>query len=165
MSRLAGAASAFDKFFPKRTHCADNEAIGSESLHPLPVVLIPPIPISTRPIPFAVRTVLAPMINQCDVPFRRLCASLGADVVYTQMLLAVDVVRDLKSSGLRGIVAAHFSSAGDRTPLVAQIAGDDPDVMAAAALALSPFCAAIDINLGCPQETAKSGHFGGWLCK
>ena len=116
------------------------------------------------PLPFSVDTVLAPMVNQCDVPFRRLCVAFGAKVVYTQMLLAADVVRDA-DTGLRETLGAHFSPDGDGAPVVAQIAGDCPVAMAHAARALAPFCAAVDINLGCPQDAAKAGHYGAWLCK
>lgn len=116
------------------------------------------------PLSFSVGTVLAPMVNQCDIPFRRLCVAFGAKVVYTQMLLAADVVRDA-DTGLRETLGAHFSPDGDGAPVVAQIAGDCPVAMANAARALAPYCAAVDINLGCPQDAAKAGHYGAWLCK
>ena len=35
--------------------------------------------------------------------------------------------------------------------------------MLAAAKLAAPHCAAVDINLGCPQRIAHSGHFGAYL--
>jgi tRNA-dihydrouridine synthase 1 len=51
-------------------------------------------------------------------------------------------------------------------PLILQLAGDDPETMCEAALLAEStgLFDAIDINLGCPQERAKEGHYGAYLC-
>ncbi|KAG8941957.1 hypothetical protein FRC04_003916 [Tulasnella sp. 424] len=48
-------------------------------------------------------------------------------------------------------------------PVVLQLAGNDPKTMLEAAQLFQPYCDAVDINLGCPQEHARQGHFGGYL--
>ena len=46
---------------------------------------------------------------------------------------------------------------------VLQFCGDDPEKILEAAKVLEPHCDAIDINLGCPQDIAKRGHYGAYL--
>lgn len=50
-------------------------------------------------------------------------------------------------------------------PLVVQICGNDPTIMAhaATAIALTGFVDAVDFNLGCPQKRAIDGHYGSYL--
>jgi tRNA-dihydrouridine synthase 1 len=48
-------------------------------------------------------------------------------------------------------------------PVVAQLGGNDPEIMCAAARILEPYCDAVDVNLGCPQDHAKDAHIGGYL--
>mmetsp|Transcript_4174 Transcript_4174/g.15381 ORF Transcript_4174/g.15381 Transcript_4174/m.15381 type:complete len:255 (-) Transcript_4174:84-848(-) len=55
-------------------------------------------------------------------------------------------------------------------PLIVQICGNDPSIMARAACLIEDFCNnkshgvdAIDINLGCPQKRAAEGHYGSYL--
>lgn len=48
-------------------------------------------------------------------------------------------------------------------PLVAQLAGDDPRAVAAAARDLAPSCDAVDLNCGCPQACAEFGRYGAFL--
>ena len=57
------------------------------------------------------------------------------------------------------------TTAGDR-PLVVQFCGHDPDILGRACRLVeeAKFADAVDLNLGCPQRSAKSGHFGASLC-
>jgi tRNA-dihydrouridine synthase 1 len=48
-------------------------------------------------------------------------------------------------------------------PLIVQFCGNDPDQILTSAKVVEPFCDAIDINLGCPQDIAKKGKYGAFL--
>ena len=106
--------------------------------------------------------VLAPMVGASERAFRMLCRSHGCDLAVTPMIharlfgecdkLRRDVLRDLEGS----------MEAGDR-PLLAQLCGDDKDVLLACASVCQHYVDGIDLNLGCPQGIAKRGHYGAFL--
>ena len=48
-------------------------------------------------------------------------------------------------------------------PLIIQLCGNDPEKMLTTAKCLEAHCDAIDINLGCPQDVARRGHYGSYL--
>mgnify|MGYP003642646353 FL=1 len=90
---------------------------------------------------------LAPMAGVTDLPFRQLCARLGAGLAVSEMVNANPRLRDSAKTLLR---TRHDTEIEPRS---VQIAGSDPGQMAAAArynVALG--AQIIDINMGCPAK-------------
>lgn len=57
----------------------------------------------------------------------------------------------------------NFSTCPEDRPLFVQFCSNNPDTILAAARYVENDCDGIDINLGCPQEIAKRGHYGAFL--
>ncbi len=97
--------------------------------------------------------ILGPMAGVTDWAFRTVCAQLGADITVTEMVSSRALVyQDQKSRSLLRKNADSICGA--------QIFGNDPEIMAqAAVLALEHSgCDFIDINMGCPMpKIANSG--------
>lgn len=102
--------------------------------------------------------IVAPMVNQCDSPYLRLCLQRGATLVFTQMWHANDLLHD---ESLRHRALACVASV--RGPVVVQLAGDNPSELVAASRLFESSASAIDLNLGCPQEKARERHFGSYM--
>ncbi len=93
------------------------------------------------------RVALAPMAGVTDLPFRRLCARLGAGLVVSEMITSDPGLRNSRKTAWR---SRHD---GEIEPRSVQIAGSDPQQMATAAnynVALG--AQVIDINMGCPAK-------------
>jgi tRNA-dihydrouridine synthase 3 len=91
--------------------------------------------------------VLAPMTKGGNLPYRRLCAELGARMLMSEMTVA----RRLKQRR-RGEFAL-IRKAQDEPFFGVQLAGTDPDEMGwAAALVESRGADLVDVNFGCPID-------------
>ncbi|KAH8066881.1 tRNA dihydrouridine synthase [Aureococcus anophagefferens] len=102
---------------------------------------------------------VAPMVGQCDGPFRSLCRRHGATLVYTEMLEAARFARG--DAHARDALGGGVD-AGDR-PLVVQFCANEPAAFAAAcARARALGADGADLNLGCPQ-LREEGRYGAWL--
>jgi len=102
--------------------------------------------------------VVAPMVDQSDLPFRLLCRRYGANLCYTPMIHSKLVI---DSKAYREKFTGTWIHA-DR-PLIAQLCGSDPDAMLEAARLVEPHVDGIDINCGCPQGIARRGDYGAFL--
>ncbi|MEP4485918.1 MAG: tRNA dihydrouridine synthase DusB [Halioglobus sp.] len=93
------------------------------------------------------RVALAPMAGVTDLPFRTLCAKLGAGLVVSEMITSDPSLRTSRKTQLR---SRHDNEA---TPRSVQIAGSDPIRMAEAArYNVDQGAQIIDINMGCPAK-------------
>lgn len=89
--------------------------------------------------------ILAPMAGITDLSFRRICKSLGADLVTSEMVSAEGIVR--KSVSTQLLLNSH----PEEKPLAIQLFGSDPSVMGEAARIVEAEGAdIIDLNMGCP---------------
>ncbi|MDY2670515.1 MAG: tRNA dihydrouridine synthase DusB [Anaerovoracaceae bacterium] len=96
---------------------------------------------------------LAPLAGVTDSPYRRICRSFGAGAVYSEMVSAKGMYYN--DGETRRLLNTHE----DEKPVVYQIFGSEPDMIAYAAEELSgrENCM-LDINMGCPvQKIVKNG--------
>jgi tRNA-dihydrouridine synthase 1 len=103
------------------------------------------------------RFILAPMVGASETAFRILCRNYGAELAYSPMHPADQMNDEL-------FRAEHFPNIDADKPVVCHVSCNDPSAFAAAARhAALAGCAALDLNLGCPQRTAFVGKFGSYL--
>lgn len=96
---------------------------------------------------FSGKLVLAPMTKGSNVPFRRLCRELGADVTVGEMAIAKKIVQ--RRRGELALLRVHPE---DR-PFGAQLADRNPETLAKAAAAAEERGADfVDLNCGCPID-------------
>ncbi|UTH76238.1 tRNA dihydrouridine synthase DusB [Chromobacterium sp. IIBBL 290-4] len=93
------------------------------------------------------RLIVAPMAGVTDRPFRMLCKRLGAGMAVSEMITANKALWTTPKTLRR---ANHE---GEVEPIVVQIAGGDPQMLAdAARLNVEHGAQIIDINMGCPAK-------------
>ncbi len=103
---------------------------------------------------------LAPMAGVADRAFRRLCMDYGAAFAVGEMVSGKGLIYgDTKSRELLELDE-------DVRPAAVQLFGDNPDVMARAALMAMDFKPDwIDINMGCPAPKIAGNHCGSALMR
>ncbi|MDB4583305.1 tRNA dihydrouridine synthase DusB [Draconibacterium sp.] len=106
------------------------------------------------------RLVLAPMAGVTDRPFRELCRKLGAGMTVSEMITSRPDLRDSRKTRLR------MNHTGEPGPIIVQIAGGVPQLMAeAAAYNVANGAQIIDINMGCPAKKVCKVDAGSALLK
>lgn len=103
---------------------------------------------------------LAPMAGIADRAFRELCIRFGAGYTVTEMVSSKGLTMGDKKS-------AELLTLGEtESPAGAQIFGDDPEIMAQAAVRCLEYKpAVIDINMGCPAPKVAMNGGGASLMK
>lgn len=93
------------------------------------------------------KLIVAPMAGVTDRPFRQLCKFMGAGMAVSEMVASNSLLWGSKKTERR---ANHE---GEVSPISVQIAGADPEMLAAAARYNAEKGAQIiDINMGCPAK-------------
>ena len=105
--------------------------------------------------------VVAPMVDQSDLPFRLLARRYGCNLAYTPMIHA-------RMFADRPMYRQKFWNFVDGMPredrpLIAQFCGSDPDGMLEAMRLVQGHVDGVDINCGCPQGIARRGKYGAYL--
>lgn len=102
---------------------------------------------------------LAPMAGIADRAFRELCTQFGAAYTVTEMVSSKGLTMGDKKSG-------ELLTIGSERPCGAQIFGDDPVIMAQAAVKCLEYKPdIIDINMGCPAPKVAMNGGGASLMK
>ena len=115
---------------------------------------------SIGPYTFQNRLVLAPMAGVTDRPFRQLCRSLGAGMAVSEMISSRPDLRQSRKTQLR------MDHTGEPGPIIVQIAGGIPKMMADAAIYnVDHGAQIIDINMGCPAKKVCKVDAGSALLK
>lgn len=103
---------------------------------------------------------LAPMAGVADKAFRELCVRFGASYVISEMVSS----RGISYANEKTINLLQLSE--NEHPCAIQIFGDDPEIMAEAAVfALQYRPDIIDINMGCPAPKVNKSGGGALLMK
>lgn len=99
---------------------------------------------------------LAPMAGVTDMPFRYLCAKMGAGLTYTEMVSAKGMVYNDRKT--KELTQTHPVEA----PCAVQLFGSEPDFLAKAAEGFNSRddIAVIDLNMGCPAPKIVKNHEG-----
>ena len=103
---------------------------------------------------------LAPMVGVTDSAFRQMSKKWGAHVVYSEMIASEALVRSIPKA------IAMLDHDPFEYPLVAQLMGNDPRVLAwAARIAEARGVSGIDINFGCPAHKIARNYCGAVLMR
>ncbi len=103
---------------------------------------------------------LAPMAGITDSPFREVCRSYGADVVFTEFVH----VRGVAARNEKTLKLLNYKD--EERPVIAQIFGKEPEYFHKAAKVIEELgFDGVDINMGCPARKVKEHGSGSALLK
>ena len=105
------------------------------------------------------KTILAPMEDVTNIPFRILCQRYGAGITYTQQLSAIALLRENKKS------LELIKRSRDENLVGLQLFGRDPETLLKAAEKYGKNFDAIDLNFGCPSKKIVEQGYGSALLK
>lgn len=105
------------------------------------------------------KTVLAPMAEITNLPYRILCKRYGASLVITEMVNANPVCRNNKA------MLKITATSQEERPVAIQIFGAKVEMMKKAAFLLKNKAEIIDINFGCPAPDVLQQGAGAALLK
>ncbi|KAG2364815.1 dihydrouridine synthase-domain-containing protein [Suillus spraguei] len=103
------------------------------------------------------KLIVAPMVDQSELAWRILSRRYGA-----QLYVLTPSAHAYRSQAFNPSFLEEGSNAHDR-PLIVQFCANNPSQLLTSALAVQDHCDAVDINLGCPQDIARKGHYGSFL--
>ena len=104
--------------------------------------------------------ILAPLAGYTDLAFRLLCREYGADMCYSEMISCHGLVYEQQNT------LNMIQTCADERPVVMQLFGSEPEIMAEAAAILSEQpIDMIDINMGCPVKKVIKKGAGAALMK
>jgi len=116
----------------------------------------PALKIGTISLDFPV--VLAALAGYSDLPFRKICRSLGAPFATTEVMIDRFLLHESK---LRRFI---LKSDADDHPVGGQFMGSDPDLMAQAARVVRDLgFDVVDLNFACPVRKVVSRKRGGYM--
>ncbi|KAI0652760.1 Dus-domain-containing protein [Trametes meyenii] len=109
--------------------------------------------------------IVAPMVDQSELAWRKLSRRYGAQVVYTPMINAKMFAEGVRKPYREQNFATLLGEEGgpEDRPLIVQFCANNADHLLTSAKLLEPYCDAVDINLGCPQDIARRGRYGSYL--
>lgn len=107
------------------------------------------------------RKIVAPMVDQSELSWRKLCRENGAELCYSPMYHA-RLFGSTQQYREQSIDREDGDEKTDR-PLIIQFCANKPDEFVTAVRQVVGKCDAVDLNLGCPQGIAKKGKYGAFL--
>lgn len=110
--------------------------------------------------------IVAPMVDQSELAWRRLSRRYGSQLIYSPMINAkmfVDAGNKTYRQQNFDLISGEEGDPTTDRPLIVQFCANDPDQLLASAKVVERHCDAIDLNLGCPQDIAKRGWYGSFF--
>jgi len=108
------------------------------------------------------RLALAPMAGITDHPYRLICKRHGCGLVYSEMVNARGVLVEPQK-----YFNSYLYASPEEKPVVFQLFGNEPEVMASAGKLLVEKAGAdlIDVNMGCSVPKILKNREGAWLMR